>query len=68
MASSGNAAQFMKAFARMVWSVGGRLTLQKASAVHKGEFLDFFNFCARDMDFLQQVTIATSMRSHHMES
>ena len=45
-ASSGSAAQFMKAFTLMVWSVVGRLTSQ-ASAVHKGELEFLRSLCSR---------------------
>ena len=45
MASSGSAAQFMKAFTLMVWSVYGSLIFTKASAVRKCKFLYFFDLC-----------------------
>ena len=35
----------------------------KASA----EFLDFCNLCVREVDFLQQLTVVTSVRSQHLE-
>ena len=37
----------------------------KAGAVHKSKFLDFFNLCVGDINFLQQVTIVTGMCSYH---
>ena len=67
MASSGRAAQFIKALTLMVWSVGGRLTSLRlvTSAVHKSKFLDFFNLCVGDINFLQQVTIVTGICPYH---
>ena len=67
MTSSGSAAQFMKAFTLMVWSVVWQSDFTKASAVHKCKFLDFFDLCVRKVDFLQQLTVVTGMRSQHLE-
>ena len=42
----------MNAFTRIVWC-GWQADFTKASAVHKGELLDFFNLCVRDVYSLQ---------------
>ena len=41
--------------------------LHKASAVHKGELLDFCNLCVRDVYSLQQLTIVAGMGPQHLE-
>ena len=46
MASSGSAAHFYSYGMERVW----QSDFTKASAVHKGKFLDFLNFCVRNVD------------------
>ena len=41
--------------------------LTKAGAVYKSKFLNFFNLCVRNVDFLQQFTVVTGMRPQHLK-
>ena len=63
MASSTRAAQFMKALTRIVWS-RRQENFSEASAVHKGEFRNFFNVGVAEVNTLKQSATLTRMRSN----
>ena len=45
----------------------GRWTdLLKASAVHKDVFLDFFNLCVGEVNFLWRVAVVAGIRHAHL--